>query len=229
MAIDAILKKNETNYCKWNDIFRSYLDLTFNRSSFNDEQSLEIIYSTDSLLSEIAKGFKEYGKFKDTWEEDHCQLDIYGQSIRLKSLKTGIYFDLGVDKNSFYLQCNLSYAENLKKMGDDFWNSYLQLSELGNFRFEENWGIGFKEEKYFNNKKSSLFQLLRNYLIKDLENIDLEEWERNYDFDLGWLIVKWEFGISWEDLIKKTCPAFKILYQLNYQLWKIYDLKSKRH
>ena len=60
---------------------------------------------------------------------------------------------------------------------------------------------------------------MRNYFIFETQYGEVTE--------LGWLTVRWK-GDSLDDILRNGCMAFKILYQLNYSLWKISDLRSKK-
>ena len=155
-------------------------------------------------------------------------MNAYIQNLVFESKKTNHTFEFGIDRQSIYLQSYVSYPENLKNMGDEFWGLILKLPEYGDFNFVENSGLSSMESQYFNNKKSNLFRLLRNYFLRDINNMELEPHQRNYDMDLGWFELKWKFGTPWTEIIKNGSYAFKILYQLHYELWKISDLKDKK-
>jgi len=229
MNIKDLISKNTAKFDEWDIKLKSHIDITYNREIFSEKEQIDIFYQTNQLLIEIAKNFYEYGKFKDTWNDFKCSLDIYGQTIYLKSIKTGIDFKWGVYQNCFFLESYIHYPENLKYMNDDFWRLILDLSEYGEFSFVENCGIGSEEKHYFNNKKSNLFRLMRNYIITDIEIYKSAKEKSISLIELGWLETKWKFGTDWKILIENSCRVFKILYSLNYQLWKISDLKKKTY
>lgn len=224
LEIKKIVAKNVENFEKWDSYLASHIDAASNIDNISEMESLVIYHQINELLRDIAKNFYEYGRFKDSWDDNRFMSNVYGQFLSLKSLKTEQVFDWGVFQDTFYLETYISHPGNLKYMGDNFWKELLELSEYGDFSFVENAGISSKESRYFNNKKSNLFRLMRNYFLRDIENMYLHKSE----LDLGWLEIKWEFGTPWETLIENACKAFRIMYGLNYKLWKVTDLKNKR-
>ncbi len=224
-----MLKGHSRDINKLDLLFESYIRLTNYPADFSNDEGLKVIYDTNDLLMHLANPFFEYGRFKDTWDNSNFYMNANGQNLLFKSIKTDHTFDFGIDRENFYLRSYVSYPENLKNMGDEFWSLVLQLSEYGDFGFVENSVIGSKEARYFNNKKSNLFRLLRNYFLYDINNMDLEAHQRNFDMDLGWFEIKWRFGTPWIGIMKNGSYAFKALYQLHYDLWKINDLRDKKY
>ncbi|SKC47473.1 hypothetical protein [Ohtaekwangia koreensis] len=229
MDIEELVKKHSTSRNELDSLFQSYLRLTFNPGDFSEDEGIKIIYGTNNLLMSLARPFFEYNKFKDTWDNSKFYMNAYGQTLILESKKTNHTFEFGIDREVIYLQSYISYPENFKNMNDGFWRSVLELSNYGDFSFVENAVMGSKETQYFNNKKSNLFRLLRNYFLHEINNLDLESHQRNYDMNLGWFHIKWKFGTPWTEIMKNGSLAFKILYQLHYELWKVSDLRSKKH
>jgi hypothetical protein len=45
--------------------------------------------------------------------------------------------------------------------------------------------------------------------------------------DLGDLQVIWNSNFGLDKIVEECCEVFKILYKLNYDLWKIEDVKTK--
>lgn len=228
MKIDKIICEKKTKFDKWENILNAHIDKEMNYNEYSMEKRLEIFDNTNELLIDIANIFYKYGQFKDKWDDSKCSQIVYGQNIYLKSIKTNHTFDWGVYEDNFVLQSYVSHPENFKYMGDDFWTSLLKLQEYGDFRFVENSGLNKEDKKYFNTNKSNLFRLLQNYFLHDIKNIKRGEFDRDYDMDLGWFEIKWSFDTKWEDLIENGCKTFKTIYNLNYQLWKIDDTKTKK-
>jgi hypothetical protein len=52
------------------------------------------------------------------------------------------------------------------------------------------------------------------------------------DYGMQWeypsLTIKWEMDHDWASLLEKASKAFKLIYTINYQLWKISDLADKK-
>ncbi len=66
--------------------------------------------------------------------------------------------------------------------------------------------------KLFKNAKSSIFQLVRNYIL-------LEAYDGSSD-DLGSLEIKWPLTASWTELITNAAKAFRYIYRVNYMLYR---------
>lgn len=229
MDIEDLVKKHSTNTEKLDSLFESYIKLTFRPGDFSEDEGIKAIYGTNDLLMLLSRPFFEYGKFKDTWDDSKFYMNAWGQNLIFESKKTNHTFEFGIDREVMYLQSYILYPENLKNMGDEFWQSILRLSQYGDFNFVENAGLNSKAGQYFNNKKSNLFRLLRNYFLSDINNMELEPHQRNFDMDLGWFHLKWKLGTPWNEIMKNGSLAFKTLYQLQYELWKVSDLKDKNY
>lgn len=122
----------------------------------------------------------------------------------------------------------LLHAEYLRYMKDSFWKGILELKNYGKFSFVENAIIQSKEMRHLRNNSSTIFKILRNYILSEIEYINTNPKPIYNDTDLGWLLIKWDFNTDWDwaIILEELCKSFKILYKLNYQLWKIHDSKS---
>lgn len=228
MTIEKIIKSNSDRFEMWNRQMREQVEVNFHLREFDNKERERIFFSTNDLLFEIAQNFFRYGNFKDEWDNSKCHLNVGGQNLLLKSLKLNQTFDWGVYNNKFYMQSYLIHGENLRHMKDDFWEMMLGLKQYGEFKFVENAWLDSKQRQQFENKTSNVFRVIRNYMLFQIDNLNSNDFRRRNDLDLGWFEIKWEFGTSWDELLEKSCKAFKDLYRLNYQLWKITDLKNKK-
>lgn len=226
MTIEKIIMSNSYKFEKWNQQMKEQIEVNYHLKDFDDKERDKIFYSTNELLFEISENFFRYGNFKDDWDTSKCYLNFGGQNLLLKSLKMNFTFDWGVDNDQFYLQSYLTHSENLRYMKDDFWEMMLGLSQYGDFKFVENAGLDSQQRIKFENKTSNVFRLIRNYILFQVD--DSADNRRHSDLDLGWFEIRWNFGTDWAKVLENSCKAFKDLYRLNYQLWKITDLKNKK-
>jgi hypothetical protein len=164
-----------------------------------------------------------YGKFKDDWHTSQCSIVPFGQYLLIRSKKMDIVFNWGVELNDFYLEAYLVYAENLRFMTDDFWGNLLELKSLGKFEFSGGGGLNKVQRPYFENKTSTIFQIIRTFMINQTERMN----NGNCQWEYGTLALKWAIDNNWNLLLKRACKAFQLMYQLNYQLWKVSDLTKK--
>lgn len=228
MTIEKIIKSNSDRFKKWNRQMREQVEVNYHLKEFDDKERERIFFSTNDLLFKIAQNFFRYGNFKDEWDTSKCYINVGGQNLLLKSLKLNQTFDWGVDNDKFYLQSYLMHAENLRHMKDDFWETMLGLKQYGEFKFVENARLDSKRRQQFENKTSNVFRVIRNYMLFQIDNFNSDDFRRSNDLDLGWFEIRWDFGTSWDEILENSCKAFKDLYRLNYQLWKITDLKNKK-
>lgn len=222
--IADILKKNESNLIDWLDKINDFNRMNESISNYSEEEHIEITYGASETLGKISDLFLNYGTFKDSFDRSKMYLHFEGPSLQIVSekIQTTIYF--GIDKDGYYLNTQLRNPENLRYMGDDFYQSIFLLSELGNFDINEIESMGKQnKDKYgelFNTGKSKLFRLLRSYIIGAIENPG--------DVYLGDFRICWDYNTNFEKIIINSCQAFKILYKLNYDLWKVSNLKKTK-
>lgn len=137
-------------------------------------------------------------------------------------------FHWGLDGNSFYIESSIIAVENLRYMTDDFWEILLELKSLGAFEFREMGWLSPRERLFFENKTSTVFRVIRNYMLYQTEKMDGSNHQQPPFQELGQLILKWDIEAPWETLLDRFCKAFKVIYNINYQLWKIGDLSRKK-
>lgn len=218
----TIITENKDNLQLWARRINDYRNYSVSKSPANDEWG-KFIYEIAGYLRGFLKVFIEFGKFKDKFIEP--TFELYGEGIEsnITSEKMAIKFNFGFDYKGLYLNTCISNPECLKNVHDDFWETFLKLSQFGDFKFDENAGFGNDVKKryahLFKPTKSNLYRLQRNYFLQeflrkeDRDNIEIS--------DLGWFYMRWspkEYGAA--DILVMGCEAFKLMYQLNYLLWK---------
>lgn len=222
--IDNVLKRTPNLLNEWEVTFQKYIQLYFCDSDIADEKHFEILQNTSDLFSQLLQIFIEYGRYQDNFQFNDFFPNVCGVESIVKSGKLDCEFMFGTSENAFYLQSYLLYPEYIYRMDDLFWRNLLELNHYGKFKFVENaWVQGADKsdiERIFKNTKSNLIHLLKNYILLNIHNGDLT--------DIGWLRVEWPINTNLEDLIVKGCESFKILYKINYSLWKIQYRRSKR-
>lgn len=50
-------------------------------------------------------------------------------------------------------------------MTDEFWMMILELKTLGEFYYQEMGALSAEERPYFENKTSTVFQMIRNFML----------------------------------------------------------------
>jgi len=222
--IDKILNDNYKQFNDWINTINSYRNNLFGDVKLSEQENLDLTYKAVDVLAKITELFLQYGRFKDDWDYSKMYLNIYGPELLINSLKTETRYSLGFDIKGIYLNTYLRHSEYLKNMDDDFWSDFLILSKLGEFELIEHEMFGKEiENKYFDlfqTNKGNIYRLFRKFFISSVEGKDHILLD---DFRVLWTPQK---GI--ETLIEEGCVAFKLMYKLNYSLWKFYDLANKK-
>jgi hypothetical protein len=228
MEIDKIIAQNAAKLSKWEEQYQEFVFENFNSGSVSKEESERIFFQTNELLIAIANNFFAFGKFKDEWDTSKCSFYYMGQHLLLKSKKMDIEFDWGLQEDRFFLQCYICNGENLRYMTDSFWETLLELKTFGDFEFIPQFSLNAQERVYFENKTSTVFQLIRNFMIE--QSAAMNKGSNPYEgyLNTGDLRLTWPPDLAWAELLSNACQAFKLLYSINYQLWKINDLKRKK-
>ncbi|MGN6396672.1 MAG: hypothetical protein ACTHMI_13970 [Mucilaginibacter sp.] len=185
-----------------------------------------IFYQTNEMLAEIANAFITHGRFKDHFDTSKCSTFPFGQYLLIRSEKMDVTINWGVEYNDFYLEAYLSHAENIRFMTDDFWQNLLQLKDLGEFSLAGDGGLSSEQRPYFENKTSAVFQLIRTFMLNQAERMHAGDYGTQWEYPT--LVIKWPMDDDWTSLLTKAATAFKLLYTLNYQLWKVSDLADKK-
>ncbi|GAB6119514.1 hypothetical protein [Dysgonomonas termitidis] len=219
-----IIDANIDNIPDWIETINTY-NSRFEKEELSEDNRVDLTYKIADVLSEISDLHFKYGNFKDKFDKTKMHLNVYGLNLIIKSEKLDCTFYWGIDSyEGLYIDTYMKEANNLRYMTDDFYKDLMSLSDLGDFTIGENLGSSKEmEKKYnglFNNQKSKIFNLLREYIIGIVEN-------EKY-IDLGSFRIKWNYETDFNELVQNSCLAFKILYKMNYSLWKISDLHRKK-
>ena len=112
-------------------------------------------------------------------------------------------------------------------MSDDFWKLLLTLSSFKGFLYVEYEFVRDERRKefskLFNTNNSMIFRIIRKYIFDSTETNS-----RYISCSVGEFKIVWSVDTDFEQIVRKCCLAFKIMYKLNYDLWKISDLKTKK-
>lgn len=135
----------------------------------------------------------------------------------------GCEFFFGMDYDGFYLELMLNHSQHIKSMNDEFWGLLAKLPTIGKLEWSEGAypsSDGYQQlEKSFRKNNSSILKFACSYIFQELENKGI---------DMGSIRVKWEPNITIEELIDRGIETFKIMYQLNYLLYKCQYLSDRR-
>lgn len=214
------------HYSEWNNIFRKHFQFAYESDDEKDDLTNEIEVSLEvhNVFETILKFFTRCGQFKDTWHfPARLHVFLFGQLASVRSEKMGVEFDFGIDHSDFFLSSELRYPSHIRNVDDKFWAHLIGLQSIGRLEFLENivpsWNGANKAMKVLKNAKSSLFQVIRNYILLEMYQEEAS--------DLGSLEIKWPVTASWDLIIKNGLCAFDKLYKINYMLYRIEYLRCK--
>jgi len=219
--LEQLLEKHEQEISEWVEIINESHRSCLQGEQPENDKNIPL-YALSGVLGKISELFFKYGSFKDTFDNSKMFIHVDGPALIIRSSKTGIQFDFGIDRNSIYLHCYFREALNLRHMTDDFYRDLLSLDALGTFKVSEYEGYSFNDnyafQDVFANNKSNVFKILRQYFA-GVSRGDLN--------GLGYFEISWNTETDFSDIVRNACLAFKTLYKMNYSLWKIADLQSK--
>ncbi|KNB61159.1 MULTISPECIES: hypothetical protein [Chryseobacterium] len=226
--IEKLISKNDSKLYEWTEIINSFPGV--NSSENSEEESVDGIYKLVNIFSEIIELVLSFGRFKDEFEYDKFYANYYGPELIINSTKTKSTFYLGIDETGIYLRSHLRNNYNIRNMEDKFWLDLLSLYNYGSFQMEESEGFSKKNRtefpEIFNVKKSIIFNIFRKFFVDVI--LEKDNYHK-YDIvgDFGDLKISWNENFGLDKIIEELCYVFKILYSLNYKLWKIEDLKKQ--
>jgi hypothetical protein len=222
--LKKIITKQSERFDEWTNLINSYRKDSYSDKKISNEEAINLINEVVNVLFKISEMALEFGNFKDDFERDKFSQNFYGPELIINSKKTKTSYYLGFCEKGLYLSTYFQHSKNLRNMDDKFWIDFLDLSEYGKFELVETEHFGNTiKRKYpdlFQINKGAIFRIFRKYFIGIAENNEVG--------DLGQLQVSWTPGFSIDKIIEECCLVFKIFYKLNYSLWKIDDLKSKK-
>jgi hypothetical protein len=213
------------NFSLWDEIWDQYLYARYGEG----EEYVENVVSYDlalqfhNILLEISKIFISTGHFRDKWDvqlEPKKELPPFNHTIILTSAKQQENYIFGLFWNKqFYLEVPIICPWNIKRMPDEFWKYFIELSQFGDFSVEEDAlpilsdKDSSLDEAYLKGVKSNIYKMIWNYI----------SWEQEYAehyYSFGRFMVRWASNIKWEDLIQNGSKAFQGIYKMNHMLYK---------
>lgn len=201
----------------WIDSINKYQTMP---DDLSQDKSVEATYMASGAFVEIFNLMAKEGRFKDKFDTSKMYLNPFGLNIIIKSEKLGIQFLFGIDHRGIVLSSPLDNFNNLRHMKDEFYLDFLSLRSLGKIEVNQ---MEKGDKKYhpelYNNNKSLIYRILRHYVTDMMA-------EHEY-MEFGDIEISWKAEVDFNEILYKATEAFKILYSLNYQLWKISDLKNK--
>jgi hypothetical protein len=214
--LENIIRANKDKFLIWNTIFHSYRNVLSNEPDHQTKIKEELFWNSFTVFSELLIFFTQIRSYKDEWEKPTYRVQLSGINANIKSIKTGCEYSFGYYEGIFFLDSFINNPNYIHKVSDEFWLNILSLNKYGELKFDENHSAPVIndiniEKKY--STKSNLFKIIRNYLFLDLTDSVL--------MDLGNLEVTWSEKTYWDELMRKGCFAFELLYKINYELWKI--------
>lgn len=229
-AIKSKRKNKSIDYNELIEKINTYLDLKHSdRKSENTDELLNITLNCVNALANIFEIFLSYGKFKDDWDYSKFYQNYFGPELIIKSLKTKCGYRLGLDdeKGELYISTDLRHNENLRYMDDNYWKLLLNLSDTNGFEYDEYEFVRTEREKefpqLFKTNKSMIYRIMRKYIFDQTETDT-----RYVSGSVGEFKVVAKFSEGLPETVTKFSEAFKTMYKLNYELWKITDLKTKK-
>lgn len=227
LKLDKIIEKFSDDFDLIVDNINNYLTMWRDSSQRDTDEVWKTTIDCVNSLAKIAEACFAYGNFKDNWEYSKFYQHFSGPELIIKSLKTNCGYSLGLDNNGIYLSTYISNNDNIRYMGDDFWKSLLDLSEYDGFIYDENEFTRTERTRefpqLFSANKSMIYRIMRKYIF-DQTDPDFRECSSS----VGELKIFLTFDTDVEDMFREFCTAFKIMYQLNYKLWKVSDLKKNK-
>src|SRR5665213_1726325 len=224
MDIKKLIKLNELSFDGWAEKYEEFLFGNYHADKVGKAESERIFFQTNELLISIANNFFAYGRFKDQWDTSKCSFHYLSQYLFLKSSKMDVEWRWGLDSSNFFLECYLHNGHNIRYMTDNFWKNLLDLKALGDFEFLPQHSLSVQKRTFFENKTSTVFQLIRNYMVDQIAAMNSGSNRPNVFIDTGCIRLTWPPGNGWPDLLERSCRAFKLFYSINYQLWKVSHL-----
>ncbi|ADF54282.1 MULTISPECIES: hypothetical protein [Flavobacteriaceae] len=223
--LNNIIKGDFKNFDRWIEVLNRQRNSLFDMENQSEEELTNLTYETSGILGEIADLAIEYGNFKDDFDTSKMYVNLYGPSLIIESKKTGGTYYLATDLEGIYLTTSFLHADNLKNMSDSFWLELFKLKKFSGFEYEENSFFSIDvQRKYpelFHTYKDTLFLMFRKFFLSHTE--------KHNDIDIGNFKVKWKPDEDFSKMISEICLAFKSMYKMDYQLWKITDLRMKKN
>ena len=215
---DRIIREKSAEFSHWSETFNTFMAMSYNDVAYQAADEADIWMDAEIMYEEILDAMIRISGIRDEWEGPlFLPLAVKGGlEIIYRAAKIESQYIFGTDEIGFFLSTDLSWAENLRKMNDDFWFMMAELSQLGKLDLWENVVLPDsevrKEPYLYRKSKSQIYSLIRN-------SIALEKHYGTCE-DLGSIIVRWNYDTPWDELLEKGTRVFRNLYMMNYELWR---------
>lgn len=221
--LDKLINDSSKEFDDWIKILNKYRASLFTESKSTDKESIDLLYEAVGVLTKIAALVIRYSNCKDNFDTSKMYMNLDGPCLIIKSNKTNQTLLLASDFKGIYLETSFIHAENLKNMGDDFWLELFELKKISGFEYIENStfpnDVQRKYPELFHTYKNTQFLMFRKFFLSHAENYE--------NIDLGNFKVLWKPNTDFLQMIEEMCLAFRIMYRMNYKLWKISELQNK--
>lgn len=219
-TLDNIENKYSSEFDEIIKHINAYKNIVGYRDDKNPDELYKITINCVDAFAKIAKMCIEFGKFKDQMDYSKFQLHLYGPELLIKSNKTNCRYEIGLDRDGIYLSTDLRHNQNLRYMDDKFWSQLINLSQFEGFEYVETEYTPDSERKrhpdLFKTNKSVVYKIFRKYFFDQTANYEFSDSSSVGDLKIS-MNGSHDFGF----IIRQFCKAFKIMYQLNYKLWKM--------
>lgn len=198
------MKKEET-IILFHETISKYLNNEYNNIN-------EIIRDLFKVFHEAINTCKFHDEFEFTY---HIGI---GLNLFAESKKTGCKISFGYDeaRGSIFVDVDIENAYYIKNLQDDFLIELFSTCNKYNIVYKENCWNDNSNPIYHPSFKSNILRLYRNYTAEMLEN----EEEAFSNYMIGSFEKEWIHPSGVDYVFDELCIAIKILYRLNYLLWK---------
>ncbi|ASZ14250.1 hypothetical protein KTO58_02690 [Chitinophaga pendula] len=221
--LEQLLGEAEIKMDGWVKAINEHNRRWFHLDETTADDKSEYMNAATAVLHEITELLIGYCAAKDHFENNKMYLNLNGPALIIKSEKMNVEMQLGIDNRGMFLTGHLYNIENVRYMGDDFYRQLLSLEEIGEFEVPEHERYAEEVKAQFGdifaNGKSKLFRIVRSGIIAASK-------KAKYTISPQ-LEICWFYDCGIKEAVTAACKAFKIMYKLNYDLWKVNDLKRK--
>ena len=188
-----------------------------------DEYPDGLLQELDILLFESCQEFVSYTKSRDKWIfQDSIYMNPVCLYQEVKAEKINTKFIFGIEQTNlrfgYFLQSDINYPLNFKKMKNEFWVELIKLYNVNNLEYVPNFDYNPPEEDMdlwhpARRVNSNFLNLIKNYFM-------LELYKPDDCLDFGWFEVSWPIETSISSVLDVAKKVFKTMYRVNYLLYK---------
>lgn len=213
--------KNEYLHSKWNSTIIDYTNCIVDGISFDSSEGKPVAEDVAHLLAKALETFILESKIKDTWTEMQWYSTSHGVFVKVNSKTQNHAYSIGIYKNEIDINTTILEPQNIKNLPDEFWFHFSELTNIGNFKFQDNAGLPDISKTTFDLKgcRSNVYKMIRNFVL-------LEEHSSSNTIDLGWFEFKWDISESLDSLLLSGPGVLKRMHRLNYLLYRCQYLKN---